>query len=110
MTDVQAMSGQCDPPEMLGEVARLKGFLPSSELGDYPQQVAAYTQGRGQMQISFRGYAPCHNQVEVVAAADYNPEADLENTPDSVFCDHGAGVAVKWDQVAQFMHIPFQKS
>ena len=105
ITDVRAMAGQFDPPESQGETAILKGILPASELGDYGQVVAAYTQGRGQLQTTLHGYLPCHNQDAVVAAADYDPEADLENTPDSVFCAHGAGFTVKWQEVSQYMHL-----
>ena len=105
ITDVRAMAGQFDPPESQGETAILKGILPASELGDYGQVVAAYTQGRGQLQTTLHGYLPCHNQDAVVAAADYDPEADLENTPDSVFCAHGAGFTVKWKEVSQYMHL-----
>ena len=105
ITDVRAMAGQFDPPESQGETAILKGILPASELGDYGQVVAAYTQGRGQLQTTLHGYLPCHNQDAVVDAADYDPEADLENTPDSVFCAHGAGFTVKWQEVSQYMHL-----
>ena len=83
----------------------LKGLVPASELGDYAQTLAAYTQGRGHLQISVHGYLPCHNADAVIADAAYDPEADLENTPDSVFCAHGAGFTVKWDQVKAHMHL-----
>ena len=105
ITDIRAMGGLPEPPENRRENAILTGQVPASELGDYAQQVAAYTQGKGQLQLSLLGYAPCHNQEAVVAAADYNPEADLENTPDSVFCAHGAGFTVKWSQVKDYMHL-----
>jgi predicted RNA-binding protein with PIN domain len=105
ITDIRAMSGEFDPPEAVGNVSTLKGTVPASELQDYADQVAAYTQGRGQLQISLRGYAPCHNAESVIAEADYDPEADLENTPDSVFCDHGAGFTVKWNKVQEYMHL-----
>jgi predicted RNA-binding protein with PIN domain len=105
ITDVRAMAGQFDPPESQGETAILKGILPASELGDYGQVVAAYTQGRGQLQTTLHGYLPCHNQDAVAAAAGYDPEADLENTPDSVFCAHGAGFTVKWQDVSHYMHL-----
>ena len=105
ITDIRAMGGEFDPPEAVGSVSTLKGTVPASELRDYADQVASYTQGRGQLQIALRGYAPCHNQAEVVAEAAYDPEADLENTPDSVFCDHGAGFNVKWDRVKEYMHL-----
>ncbi len=105
ITDIRAMSGEFDTPEAEGELSTLKGIVPAAELKDYAEQVAAYTQGRGQLQVSLRGYAPCHNADDVIAAAGYDPEADLENTPDSVFCDHGAGVTVKWNRVRDFMHL-----
>ena len=105
ITDIRAMGGLPEPPENRRENAILTGQVPASELGDYAQQVAAYTQGKGQLQLSLLGYAPCHNQEAVVAAAGYNPEADLENTPDSVFCAHGAGFTVKWSQVKDYMHL-----
>ena len=105
ITNIRAMGGLPEPPENRRENAILTGQVPASELGDYAQQVAAYTQGKGQLQLSLLGYAPCHNQEAVVAAAGYNPEADLENTPDSVFCAHGAGFTVKWNQVKDYMHL-----
>ena len=105
ITDIRAMSGEFDAPEAVGTTSVLKGRIPAAELGDYADQLAAYTQGRGQLQVALEGYAPCHNQAEVVAAAEYDPEADLENTPDSVFCAHGAGFTVKWHQVPEYMHL-----
>ena len=105
ITDIKAMCGEFDPPEAVGSASVLKGKVPASELGDYADQLAAYTQGRGQLQIALEGYAPCHNQQAVVEQLGYNPEADLENTPDSVFCAHGAGFTVKWHQVKDYMHL-----
>ena len=105
ITDIRAMSGQFDSPESTGDFSTLTGLIPAAELKDYADQVAGYTQGQGQMQITFHGYAPCHNPEQVIAEAAYDPEADLENTPDSVFCDHGAGVTVKWDKVPEYMHL-----
>ena len=105
ITDIRAMSGEFDPPENAGDFSTLRGRLPAAELGDYAQQVSAYTQGRGRLQIALEGYFPCHNTEEVVAAIGYEPEADLENTPDSVFCAHGAGFTVKWHQVKDYMHL-----
>ncbi len=105
ITDIRAMAGEFDAPENAGEFSTLRGIVPASELGDYAQQVAAYTQGRGRLQIALEGYLPCHNADAVVAARGYDPEADLENTPDSVFCAHGAGFTVKWHQVADYMHL-----
>jgi len=105
ITDIRAMGGKFDAPEAVGTTSTLRGTVPAAEVKDYVETVAAYTQGRGRLQLSLRGYAPCHNQEEVVAALGYDPEADLENTPDSVFCAHGAGFNVKWDQVKDYMHL-----
>ena len=105
ITDIRAMSGDFGTPETLGEMARLTGSVPASEVGDYAADLAAYSQGRGVLQLRLKGYFPCHDQEKVVAEAGYDPEADLENTPDSVFCAHGAGFTVKWDQVKDYMHL-----
>ena len=105
ITDIRAMGGEFDTPENTGTVSILTGTLPASELGDYADTLAAYTQGRGRLQLGMAGYHPCHNEAAVIAAADYDPEADLENTPDSVFCAHGAGFTVKWQDVPQYMHL-----
>ena len=105
ISDLQAMSGTFDAPESDGEWATLTGTAPVAAMKDYPLTVAAYTRGRGKFACSLHGYAPCHNQKQVVAAANYDPEADLPNTPDSVFCAHGAGFNVKWNEVPQYMHL-----
>ena len=105
ITDIRSMSGEFDSPETHGSLSTLKGIVPASELKDYADQVAAYSQGKGRLQIALHGYAPCHNQPQVVADYGYDPEADLENTPESVFCAHGAGFTVKWNQVSQYMHL-----
>ena len=105
ITDVRAMCGEFDSPENTGTLSTLRGILPASELGDYAQQVAAYTQGKGRLQLTLEGYRPCHNTEAVVEQTGYDPEADTENTPDSVFCAHGAGFQVKWDKVKDYMHL-----
>lgn len=105
ITDIRSMSGEFSPPEAVGSDSILKGTVPAAELGDYADHVAAYTQGRGRLQLTLRGYQPCHNQDAVVQEKGYQPEADLENTPDSVFCAHGAGFNVKWNQVSEYMHL-----
>ena len=105
ITDIRAMGGQFEAPEAFGNNSVLIGTVPAGELGDYADQVAAYTQGKGQLQVALDGYAPCHNQEAVVAAAAYDPEADLDNTPDSVFCSHGAGFTVKWHEIQNYMHL-----
>ena len=105
ITDVRAMGGEFDVPEASGGLSILKGQVPASEVKDYADTVAAYTQGRGRLQLTLHGYAPCHNADEVIAEIGYDPEADLENTPDSVFCAHGAGFNVKWNEVKNHMHL-----
>ena len=106
MTDLNQMGARLEPPETLGETAVLTGAAPVAALQDYPQTITAYTRGLGRFSCTIRGYEPCKNQAAVVSALAYDPEADLENTPDSVFCSHGAGFVVKWDQVPQYMHLP----
>ena len=105
ITDIRAMGGEFESPDAVGNISTLKGRVPASELGDYADVVASYTQGQGRLQIALRGYDICHNQDSVVEAAEYDPEADLENTPDSVFCAHGAGFNVKWNEVKNYMHL-----
>ncbi len=105
ITDVRAMSGEFEAPETIADNSVLKGIVPVAQVGDYASQVAAYTHGTGILQTRLLGYRPCHNEAEVIAAANYDPEADLENTPDSVFCAHGAGFNVKWNQVPEYMHL-----
>ncbi len=105
ITDIRAMGGEFDAPEGSGSVSTLRGTVPASELKDYADTVASYTQGRGRLQIALNGYAPCHNADEVISEFSYDPEADLEHTPDSVFCAHGAGFTVKWQEVKDYMHL-----
>ena len=105
ITDIRTMGGKFDSPEAVGATSTLRGTVPAAEVKDYAETIAAYTQGRGQLQLSLRGYAPCHNQEDVVAQIGYDPEADVENTPDSVFCAHGAGFNVKWNEVKDYMHL-----
>ena len=105
ITDIRAMSGEFDSPETNGNITILKGIVPASELGDYADQLAAYTQGRGLLQISLKGYAPCHNTEAVVCQTGYDPLADLDNPPGSIFCAHGAGFHVPWQQVTEYMHL-----
>ncbi len=105
ITDIRSMGGEFDAPEAAGTESTLKGLVPASELKDYADTLAAYTQGRGRLQLTLHGYLPCHNQDAVVEQLGYDPEADLENTPDSVFCAHGAGFTVKWSQVKDYMHL-----
>ncbi len=105
ITDIRAMGGEFDAPEAQGSLSTLSGQVPASEVKDYTEVLAAYTQGRGRLQLTLSGYAPCHNTEAVLAETAYDPEADLENTPDSVFCGHGAGFTVKWNEVKDYMHL-----
>ena len=105
ITDIRTMGGEFDSPESSGSVSTVSGTVPASEVNDYADQVAAYTQGRGRLQLAPAGYFPCHNTESVVESLAYDPEADLDNTPDSVFCAHGAGFTVKWHQVTEYMHL-----
>ena len=105
ITDLRAMGGELEAPESVGGTASLEGRVPAAEVKDYAQVLAAYTQGMGRLSLTLHGYAPCHNGETVIAEAGYDPESDLENTPDSVFCAHGAGHNVKWDQVKEYMHL-----
>ena len=102
--DLRAMSASFSQ-EQAEELAVLTGSVPVSALGSYAMDVAAYTRGRGHLSCSPGGYAPCRNQEQIVAETGYDPEADLANTPDSVFCAHGAGFTVKWNQVKDYMHL-----
>ena len=105
ITDIRAMGGEFEAPDSAGALSTLKGVVPASEVKDYADVLAAYTQGKGRLQLTLQGYAPCHNTDAVVAEIGYDPEADVENTPDSVFCAHGAGFNVKWHQVKDYMHL-----
>ena len=105
MTDVQRMCGEFEGPQMRGETAVLTGSLPVSEVGDYWSQVAAYTQGRGRFSCRLDGYRPCHNTQQVVEKRGYDPDRDVDNPSGSVFCDHGAGVHVPWNEVRSHMHV-----
>ncbi|MBQ3356240.1 MAG: TetM/TetW/TetO/TetS family tetracycline resistance ribosomal protection protein [Oscillospiraceae bacterium] len=105
INDIRAMGGSFEPPAEVEDGMRLTGRAPVSELQDYMAQVVSYTKGRGRLLCEADGYAPCHNADQVIEAAAYDPERDLENTPDSVFCAHGGGFTVKWNQVFEHMHL-----
>ena len=105
ISDIRAKSGSFDPPVETPGGTLLQGRAPVSELRNYARDVAAYTRGRGRLSCEVAGYFPCHNTEAVVAALAYDPAADLENTPDSVFCSHGAGITIPWDQVEENMHL-----
>ena len=105
ITDIRGMGGEFDPPEAVGDMSTLSGKVPAGEVRDYADTLAAFTRGTGRLQLSMDGYSPCHNAGQIIREADYDPEADPDNTPDSVFCAHGAGFLVKWDKVPEYMHL-----
>jgi len=105
MADLQRRNGRVAQPEPAGEETVLTGAAPAARLRDYAGEVAAYTRGRGRLSCALRGYEPCADQAAVAETLGYDPEGDLDNTPDSVFCAHGAGFNVKWDQVPRYMHV-----
>ena len=109
IADVQRMHGSFEPPQAQGEFSTLCGRAPVSTMRDYSLEVVSYTGGKGRLSCSVEGYFPCHNPQEVISQAAYDPQRDLENTPDSVFCAHGAGFPVKWSDVPQYMHLPAHK-
>lgn len=108
LTDIQRMCGESTPPGAEGEMAVITGTVPVASVRGYQTEVAGYTKGRGHLTCSFKGYAPCHNEEEVIEAAGYDPEADLDNPTGSVFCAHGAGFYVPWNEVMGHMHIESQ--
>lgn len=105
LSDATRMGAEYEPPTMTGDRAKLVGRVPASEVQDYALEVAAYTSGRGHLYLEFAGYAACHDAERVIETAAYEPEADLPNTPDSVFCSHGAGYTVKWYDVPAAAHV-----
>ena len=106
ISDMHAMGGEHQTPETLGVRTVLNGTVPAAAAGDYALEVAAYTGGRGHFTCRFSGYRPCENAKNITEELGYSPEADLANTPDSVFCAHGAGFTVKWNEVPLYMHLP----
>ena len=111
MADMDRMFGTFEPPVTTEDGVILTGKAPVASLRDYQREVIAYTKGRGHLNLWFKDYEPCHNAEEVIEAAGYDSEADLENTADSVFCSHGAGYLVPWYQVKEYMHVesPLEK-
>ncbi len=105
LNDIQQMGGGADPPETLGEEVVLTGEAPVAAMGDYAKELAAYTRGQGRLSLRPAGYRPCADLETVIAAMGYDPERDVENTPDSVFCAHGAGHTVKWSDVPARAHV-----
>ena len=106
MTDVQRMNGSFSAPETSGEMTILTGMAPVAAMYDYARSVAQYTHGKGRLSCSLKGYEPCHNADEVIAEIGYDCNGDTDNPCDSIFCAHGAGYVVKWDEVKSHMHLP----
>lgn len=105
INDIRAMSGTFQSPEGFGEMVTVTGTAPVATLAEYPTEVAAYTRGRGKLSCTPAGYAPCHNAEQVIAEMGYDPERDVEHPTGSVFCAHGAGFNVPWNQVREYMHV-----
>lgn len=105
MSDIQRMHGQFEPPVTEGETSILTGSAPVATMRDYQREVHAYTRGHGRFSCVLKGYEPCHNAEEVIAAKQYDPEADSANPTGSVFCAHGAGFVVNWDEVDEYAHV-----
>ena len=107
MTDIGKMNGSFTSPENISGKAVLTGKVPVSEVKNYALELRAYTKGEGILTLTPSDYEVCHNAEEVIEAIGYYPEADIENTADSVFCSHGAGFVVPWNEVINYMHLPY---
>lgn len=105
MADIQRMYGTCQPLELEGELAVISGTAPVSTMSGYQSEVNAYTRGGGKLFCSLKGYMPCHNAEEIIEQYGYDPEGDVDNPTGSVFCAHGAGFIVPWNQVEDYMHV-----
>lgn len=105
LSDLQRMSAQFEAPVVRGDMSVVSGMAPVKCMHSYPLELTAYTRGMGQISCVLKGYRPCHDAQDVMEQSGYNPERDLENPADSVFCSHGAGFVVKWNQVEDYMHL-----
>ncbi len=108
MNDIQRMNGTFSEPEIVDGVAFIQGNAPVSTMRGYVKEVHGYTHGKGRLECQLLGYLPCHNQEEVVEQLGYDSEADLENPTCSVFCAHGSGFLVPWNEVSEHMHLEYQ--
>ena len=106
MSDIQSMCGTLGMPETCGDESTICGTAPVSKMRSYPTALADLSHGKGRISLTLKGYDVCHNSSEVIASKNYNPEADLENSPDSIFCENGAAVFVRWSDVEIYMHLP----
>lgn len=105
MNDISQMGGEMETPETDGEMSVIKGCAAVAKMRDYHSEVIGYTKGKGRLACVLKGYEECNEQDKIVAQIGYDCDGDLENTADSVFCSHGAGFSVKWDQVHEYAHI-----
>lgn len=105
INDIRMRSGTFSAPENMGAMSILKGKVPVTSMNGYLSELAAYTGGRGRLNLELAGYDICHDADAVIKSFNYKPEADVENTPDSVFCAHGGGYGVKWNEVSEYMHL-----
>lgn len=105
MTDINQMHGNMNPPEIVGDMSVITGYAPVSTIGEYINTVNEYTHGTGNLTLNYKGYGACHNADEIIESYNYDSESDLQNPTGSVFCSHGAGVVIPWDEVEQHMHI-----
>lgn len=108
LSDIQRMSGHFAAPEEIGTMTIITGQAPVAEMRDYANEVRSYTHGEGNLECVFAGYYNCHNEKEIIQQKDYDPISDIDNTPNSVFCSHGAGHTVTWDQVPKQAQYPYQ--
>jgi len=109
LTDIAAMQGSCDMPNSKGEETVITGTCPVRTMKNYSRELMVFTHGKGQISLSFGGYTPCADQEKIVADFGYNAAGDTENPPHSVFCSHGAGFSVPWDEADEMMHLPVEK-
>lgn len=105
LTDIGQMGGTYSPPEINGETAVIMGEVPVYSSRDYQRELINYTRGKGNISLSLKSYEKCHNSDEIIREINYKPENDLENLPHSVFCSHGAGFTVNWQECDKKMHI-----
>lgn len=105
MTDIEKMHGTCEIAQLNGDMAIVTGSAPVVTMRNYQREVIIYTKGLGRLFYSLKGYAPCHNSEEIINSMGYDPERDISNPAGSVFCAHGSGFLVNWDEVKNYMHI-----
>lgn len=110
LNDISNMCGRFGTPDIIGDNTVICGYAPVSEMRSYHTDVAGYTGGRGRLSCTLNGYEKCHNADEIINQLGYNCDNDTDNTADSVFCSHGAGFVVKWNEVENYMHIPYADS